>query len=628
MPADFRILLLTPPLVPPNAPYPATPFLTASLRQEGWDVRQADLSIALLDRILSRATLADLAETARTRVLAATRPEASVIRFLSLLPRYLESVEGVLAFLRGLRPDLPGPLPEGPRFRQLAELRQASSPLAAKAAADPRLRASLFLDDVVDFLREGVDSRFGFARYAEHLGRSAPSFAGIAQALAAEPSPIDRLIGDLTVDIFREHTPALVGLTVPFPGNLYAALRIARTLRTLSPTLRIVLGGGFISTELRDMSDPALFETVDALVFDDGEIPLRRYAKAVASGGRVDTLPRVATRLRLPPDALADNPAGTPDRLRHRDRPAPTYDGLPLDRYFGLTETPNPMHRLWSERFWNKFTLAHGCYWHRCAFCDTSLDYIRRYDPADVETVLGWMDALHAQTGQTGFHFVDEAAPPALLRRLALRLAARGKPYTWWTNIRLDPTFDADLAKTLAQGGCIAVTAGLECATDRLLALMDKGVGLSQAVRACEALAGAGLLVHAYLMYGFPTETAQETLDALEVVRLLFLRNAVHSAFWHRFALTCHSPAFGRCRDLGLVPSASPSSFARNEVPYRERGAPDHDALGEGLNRATYNFMLGVGLREDVRAWFEIPVPKPSPSIGGLFRSQPVGPSR
>jgi hypothetical protein len=73
------------------------------------------------------------------------------------------------------------------------------------------------------------------------------------------------------------------------------------------------------------------------------------------------------------------------------------------------------MHRLWTERPWIKLTLAHGCYWHRCAFCDTSLDYIRSYDPADAATIVGWMERAMADTGLCGFHFVDEAAPPALL---------------------------------------------------------------------------------------------------------------------------------------------------------------------------------------------------------------------
>ena len=102
----------------------------------------------------------------------------------------------------------------------------------------------------------------------------------------------------------------------------------------------------------------------------------------------------------------------------------PTYDGLPLDRYLSLLDMLNPMHRLWSDGRWNKLTVAHGCYWKKCSFCDVSLDYIARYDAATAETLVDRIEAIVAETGQTGFHFVDEAAPPEALQALAAELQA------------------------------------------------------------------------------------------------------------------------------------------------------------------------------------------------------------
>lgn len=49
-------------------------------------------------------------------------------------------------------------------------------------------------------------------------------------------------------------------------------------------------------------------------------------------------------------------------------------------------------------------------------------------------------------------------------------------------------------------------------------------------------------MVHAYLMYGFPTQTAQETIDSLEMVRQMFEQGIIQSGFWHQFAMTAHSP--------------------------------------------------------------------------------------
>src|SRR6185312_5774405 len=142
--------------------------------------------------------------------------------------------------------------------------------------------------------------------------------------------------------------------------------------------------------------------------------------------------------------------------------------------------------------------------------------YIARYDLAAADLLVDRVEALCAETGQTGFHFVDEAAPPAGLRALAERLLARRVVISWWGNIRFEKTFTPKLTELLARAGCVAVSGGLEVASDRLLDRMKKGVTVAQVARVTRALTDAGIMVHAYLMYGFPTETEQETVDALE----------------------------------------------------------------------------------------------------------------
>jgi hypothetical protein len=270
------------------------------------------------------------------------------------------------------------------------------------------------------------------------------------------------------------------------------------------------------------------------------------------------------------------------------------------------------MSRLWTERRWMKLALAHGCYWRRCAFCDTHLDYIARYDPADAATIVDWIAAVRHETGETGFHFVDEAAPPALLERVARELLRRRLRISWWTNIRFEKAFTPERAALLARAGCVAVTGGLECAEAHLLAAMNKGVTPGQAARVAQAFAGAGVLVHAYLMYGFPRQTLQETVDSLEYVRQLFAAGCIHSAHWHRFALTVHSTIFREPRrfGVGVVDRPTPR-FAENEAAFTEGSRTAHAALGPALHKAVYNYMHGVGLDEDVRSWFDRRMPRP-----------------
>ena len=76
------------------------------------------------------------------------------------------------------------------------------------------------------------------------------------------------------VEVYLEETqPSVVALTVPFPGNMLGALRIAQTCKDIAPDIPIVMGGGFVNTELRALKDPRVFEFVDFICVDDGERP-------------------------------------------------------------------------------------------------------------------------------------------------------------------------------------------------------------------------------------------------------------------------------------------------------------------------------------------------------------------
>ena len=635
-----RILLVTPPMVQLNTPYPATAYLCGFLGQHaarlGLEVAQADPALELFLALFARDGVNRIAEAAAARVgkrrSRGERPAPVVTHFLAERERYADTVDGVVRFLQGRDPTLAlriagrDYLPEGPRFAAidaaLAEpddddaLGWAFGALGTHDRA--RYLASLYVDDLADVIREAIDPRFELARYGEKLASSAPTFDALAAALAAPPTLVDAELERITRALVDRHRPDLLGLSAPFPGNVYGAFRMAQAVKAHAPATRIVLGGGYVNTELRGLAEPRVFDHVDYVTLDDGERPLLALIEHLAAGGTgplLRTFVREAGAVVLrSDDALHDVPL--------RDAGTPTYGGLPLDRYVSLFEMLNPMHRLWSDGRWNKLTVAHGCYWKKCSFCDVTLDYIGRYEPAAADQLVDRIEAMVAETGQTGFHLVDEAAPPAGLRALAERLLARKVAITWWGNIRFEKTFTPELAALLARAGCIAVSGGLEVASDRLLALMQKGVTVEQVARVTRAFTDAGIMVHAYLMYGFPTETEQETVDALERVRQLFAEGCLQSAFWHRFAATAHSPIGHAPKVYGIRLHPEPTvTFARNELAFTDPTGTDHDTLGAGLRRALYNFMHGVGLDADVRTWFtatgrrRVPAPQVAPDL-------------
>lgn len=601
-----------------NTPYPSTAYLTGFLRSRGIDAVQEDLALALVLGLLSAPGLI------RIRHHVESTPEASrtprVRSFVKQFERYRATVDPAIAFLQGRDPTLAHRiatrsfLPEGPRFEPLAVYidEDGGDPLAwafGALGAQDRARhiATLYLNDLADVLRDAVDERFEFVRYAESLAQSQASFDPLAAALAAPRNLIDTLLQELTVTAVTRHAPRVVLVSVPFPGAVYAAFRIAQTIKQRDASIVTVLGGGYVNTELRDLAEPRVFDFFDYVTLDAGERPLLALLDHL-QGGRPQTgLVRCFVRTG---ETVRYSDSREPD-VPFAEVGTPTWDGLPLDRYLSLLDMLNPMHRLWSDGRWNKLTVAHGCYWKQCSFCDVSLDYISRYDLAGAATLVERIEVIVRETGQTGFHFVDEAAPPKGLKALAEALINRNIAISWWGNIRFEKSFTPALCRKLADSGCIAISGGLEVASDRLLSLMKKGVSVDQVARVTRAFADAGILVHAYLMYGFPTQTVQDTVDSLEYVRQLFEAGCIQSGFFHRFSCTVHSPVGQSPGEYGvsLLPLA-PGRFARNDIGFIDPSGVDHAPLGLALNKALYNYMHGIGLQQDVRSWFEQRVPR------------------
>ncbi len=607
-----KVLSLIPPLVQVNTPYPATSFLTGFLRGKGYDAVQDDLGLKLVLGVFSRTGL----ERVRQDALKRTHPSPALGFFLEAFHDYQATIEPVIAFLQGRDPTLAHRiaartlLPEGPRFQSLdpEDLNWAFGLMGTQDQA--KHIASLYIDDLTDVIADAVDPFFSLSRYGDRLAASSPRLDPLLEALGEHRSFLTSLLEDLVDEALARQAPDVVLITIPFPGCMLGALTIARRIRIRAPATRIAIGGGYVNTELRSIRDARIFDFVDAITLDDGERPveclLEHWAGLRERSGLLRTFLR-STKVR---DAVE---YCTNDSIHDHPQTAngyPTLDGLPIGSYLSLVEMLNPMHRYWSDLHWNKLMLAHGCYWHQCSFCDISLDYIKRYEISPVDLTLERMRKLRSESGSSGFHFVDEAAPPAILKDLSRRLVDARESFSWWGNIRFEKSFTRELTGLMSDAGCVAVSGGLEVASDRLLKRMKKGITVEQVARVTRNFRSAGILVHAYLMYGFPTQTEQETIDSLERVRQLFAAGCLSSAFWHRFSTTAHSAVGLAPGEFGvrLLPREEPR-FAENDLPFEDLSGVKHERYGFGLKKAVYNYMLGIGLDRDVRTWFDFRVP-------------------
>ena len=595
----MKILLVTPPLTQLNTSYPATCQLTGFLHSRGIDAEQMDLSIELIHELFTSSVLNEIFQKA---VLSVNLTKANKI-LIQQSEFYIKTIEPVMCFLSGKDSTLAQRFsdrkfwPQSKRFPSDDDLEWAFGIIGNHDRATHL--CTLFLKDLCDFIQQTIDPNFELIRYAESLSIRLPDFGPMNEELQKPLSLIDKLMLDIFERKMISCKPEMVGFSIPFPGNLFGALRCAQWLKKEHPSIKICMGGGYVNTELRSITDTAVFKFTDYILFDDGELPLLRL---ITGGELIRTLSLSST------GEMVSSNFDSNENIPFSETGTPDYTGLTGNNYINLIELTNPMHALWSNGRWNKMMLAHGCYWGKCTFCDCKLDYIQRYETAPVEIIVDRMESIMKQTGQSGFHFVDEAAPPALLRKLAEEISKRKLTVSYWSNVRFEKSFTPELCYLMAQSGCIAISGGLEVASPRILNQINKGITIETARESMKNFTEAGIMTHAYLMYGFPTETAQETLDSLEVVRDLFANGLIQSAFWHRYAMTVHSPSGQQPENVGAIHIKQKSgSFANNEIPFTTDQPIDLEFYGQGLNLATYNYMQGAGYNIPVNEWFNSP---------------------
>lgn len=592
-----------------NTPYPATAYLKGFLNTKNIDSFQSDLGIEVILKLFSQKSLEQLFALCESQShLQSSNSE----RILKLKNKYLNTIDTVISFLQGNLPTMAYQiasgkfLPKGKRFDQIDDLDWAFGTMGIQDKA--KYFATLYLEDLGDFIQENIVPHFGFSRYAEKIGRCANQFDEIYEELQKPLTYIDELLLSILEERISQHQPELICLSVPFPGNLLSAFRVAQYVRKNHSHIHVAMGGGFANTELRSVKDKRVFEFFHFITLDDGEAPVENLLYYVRKQNDINQLKRTFL-LHQNELIYVDNPLIKD--YKQGQVGCPDYSDLPLDQYIHVIEITNPMHSLWSNGRWNKLTMAHGCYWGKCTFCDISLDYIKRYEPLNAKILCDRMETLIAQTGERGFHFVDEAAPPSLMLELSLEIIRRKLVVTWWANIRFEKRFTRDLCILLKESGCIGVSGGLEVASDRILKLINKGITIEQVALVNKNFTEAGIMVHSYLMYGFPTQTAQETIDSLEMVRQMFKAGILQSGFWHQFTMTAHSPV-GLDPERFGVKKANDNQilFADNDVEHIDPTGADHAQFAFGLKKSLFNYMHGLGMDEPLGKWFEFKIPK------------------
>ena len=644
--SDFvlDVVIIVPPMVQLNTPYPSGAYLSSFFQQafkkynNQGSVRWFDFSTELFHKIFCKEGLSFIFE--KTSTVALKKADTferngdensafQIRRYVAQSKLWCDWIEKIIAivcsgnkksgrefaheFVRSAH------IPRGNRVEQyLSGLNREVS------VDDAQILASLSLADIADYISVAYDKNFALIRYAEALATSLSTFNQVEKELNA-PVLEDFLKSLIFEKIGNISKKTLFCISIPFPGTFEAALYSAKVIKeAFGKNAIICFGGGYVNTELRNVSEKRLFNYCDFLSYDKG---YGSYLNIFDSCGELDNLDSVFDgRAFYKIKYLFDNKIVEPlqkspeyEKLEKEciRNIVPDFSDIDFTKCPRLADSQNAMHRIWNDGAWLKVYLAYGCYWAKCAFCDTSLDYVNGYCNTDISALYDGMYQQCRKTGVYGLHFVDEACPPLSLEKFALKNIIRAKTdttLTFWGNIRFEKTFTRDLADLLSYGGLTAVSGGIEIATGNGLDAVNKGTTLENIVAACCAFKEAGILVHSYMIFGFWNQSEQDLINSMETLRQLFAAGIMDSAFWHKFTLTLHSTVYkewleGKHPDLKPIKKEK-EQFAENDICFE--GQEKSEKYSGPLNEALNCWMNGEKLKKNVEAYFPFKMPSPS----------------
>ena len=661
----LNTLIIQPPLVQLNTPYPSGAYLLDffnSLYEEKnvkGRVEWFDLSNSFFHKIFCKHGIAHIFNSTFEKALKLSSQYESqgddntafhLRRFISQKEFWINWIDEIIAIVCSSNSKISGRefahefirsahVPRGMRVENfLSNLNRDVS------TDDAQILSSLALADLADYITLVYDQNFALIRYAEHLATSTAEFSETIEGLKA-PSLNDFYKPLLLEKIASyKNEPTLYCISVPFPGCFESALFSADLIRKeCGDNAIIIFGGGYVNTELREISEKGIFDYCHILSYDKGYgsyirlfdefinaacgiedekqcFNLKEAFESIFDSRRFYNFSYLKNGSVIIPLEKENEEYKVLYKKEHEyiRKITPDYSHIDFTKYPRLADDTNPMHRIWNDGAWLKAYIAHGCYWHRCAFCDTTLDYVKDYCLTDINSLYDSLCVQAEKTGVHGIHFVDEACPPVALQNFALKnMAVKSSnkiPLTYWGNIRFEKTFDRDLADLLSAGGLTAVSAGIEIATGNGLSAVNKGTDMENIVNACCAFKEAGILIHSYMIFGFWSQSVQDLIDSMETLRQLFEAGLLDSAFWHKFTLTLHSTVYeeykkGKYPELKILPQKK-TQFAKNDLHFE--GEEKSEKFSAPLNAALELWMHGEKLSKPVESYFPFKMPKPS----------------
>lgn len=248
--------------------------------------------------------------------------------------------------------------------------------------------------------------------------------------------------------LIAKTAPDVVGFT-SMALESHVCLELARRLKLMDPSVKVVLGGPHFSATSREMLER--YHWIDFVVTGEGEMAVRDLLRKLRTGKSLTDVYNVAYlqggEFRL---QRKEKPF-----LTLNDLPFPAYDLVDLEAYFAL----NPYRVLDIEN-------ARGCAL-RCSFCYSQGHWGQGEQVRSVDRVLEDVHR-HYELGARHLFFVGDnfvnSKPYA--KAVADAIAGANPGITWRCYSTL-PQMTDDVAESFAKSGCKYLFFGVDAVSDR-----------------------------------------------------------------------------------------------------------------------------------------------------------------
>lgn len=381
-------------------------------------------------------------------------------------------------------------------------------------------------------------------------------------------------------------SPQMIAISINSFSQILPGLTLAMMLKKEAPPGCLINIGGNFFTRVRDtlMKRPEFFQSfTHTVTMGEGE---KQTTQLVDEWKGSKDLSKV-------PNILYYDEAGGQVRYSFDEEPEKLnnlgfqdFEGLPLKKYF----TPEIVASVQSSK---------GCYWGKCTFCDS--DYGIKRDVKSHDRLVEEIMHLKKKFGIRHFEFTDESLRPEYMETMARRFIDERLDIFWFSNGRTEAGFTPELLRLLHESGCTMILWGFESGNERIMKLINKGIGISERYEILKSSDRSGIWNFAYVFFGFPTETEEEARDTIRAI--CANKDIIHSYGRSVFTLGKHSMLLEESSKYGIFDIREEGEELSSNISYKcSQGmtAKDTDALMKECTRTcatAYDYTLWYYLR-------------------------------